>query len=137
MRYIPYGYKIRNGAAVIDEKEAEQIRTLFSEYLSGLSLTTAAEKVGIKMYHAGVKRLLQNRRYLGDDYYPAIIDRETFDKAEGERVKRAEALGRIKELKKPEKPKYLTRFYAETPEQKYSDPFRQAEYAYSLIEREE
>lgn len=136
MRYIPYGYKIQNGAAIIDEKEAEQVRALYAEYLSGLSLTAAAQKVGIKMYHAGVKRLLQNERYLGDDYYPAIIDRETFEKAESERLKRAEALGRIRELEKPQKPKYPTRFYAKEPEQKYDDPFRQAEYAYSLIESE-
>lgn len=137
MRYIPYGYKIQDGAAVIDEKEADQVRALYSEYLSGLSLSSAAQKVGIKMYHAGIRLLLQNKRYLGDEYYPPIIDRETFEQAETERLRRAKALGRIKELKKPPKPKYPTRFYTKPTEQKYDDPFRQAEYAYSLIEREE
>lgn len=137
MRYIPYGYKIQDGAAVIDEKEADQVRALYSEYLSGLSLSSAAQKAGIKMYHAGIRLLLQNKRYLGDDYYPPIIDRETFEQAETERLKRAKALGRIKELKKTPVPKYPTRFYTEPAEQKYDDPFCQAEYAYSLIEREE
>ena len=32
--HIPYGYKIENGVAVIDEGQAEQVRTLFSGYLS-------------------------------------------------------------------------------------------------------
>ena len=39
--------------------------------------------------------MMQNKRYLGDDYYPAIIDKETFDAAEKERVKRQIRLGRI------------------------------------------
>ena len=38
-------------------------------------------------------------KYLGDDYYPAIIDKETFDKAEEIRMERAKALGRVWELK--------------------------------------
>ena len=42
--------------------------------------------------------MLRNKKYLGDDYYPAIIDKETFDKAEEIRMSRAKALGRVCEL---------------------------------------
>lgn len=42
--HIPYGYRIENGVAVIDESQAEQVRTLFSGYLSGLALVPAAQK---------------------------------------------------------------------------------------------
>ena len=30
--HIPYGYRIENGVAVIDEGQAEQVRTLFSTF---------------------------------------------------------------------------------------------------------
>ena len=45
--HIPYGYRIENGVAVIDEGQAEQVRTLFSGYLSGLALVPAAEAAGL------------------------------------------------------------------------------------------
>ena len=78
--HIPYGYRIENGVAVIDEGQAEQVRTLFSGYLSGLALVLAAEAAGLTLFHGGAKRMLQNEHYLGDDFYPAIIDSETFSK---------------------------------------------------------
>lgn len=47
--------------------------------------------------------MLRNKRYLGDDYYPSIIDKSVFDKAEIERNKRAKKLGRIFEPKEEKK----------------------------------
>ncbi|MDD4496082.1 MAG: hypothetical protein PHV32_17360 [Eubacteriales bacterium] len=85
MGHTPYGYRIENGKAIIDEQAAEQIKTLFESYLTGDSLATAAKKAAIKSFHAGVGRMLQNKRYLGDEYYPVIIDPDTFAAAEAER----------------------------------------------------
>ena len=97
MSHTPFGYRIENGKAVIDIEAAKQIKTLFDSYLSGDSLATAAKKAGITAFHAGIGRMLRNARYLGDDYYPAIIDPNTFTAAEAERIRRAEKLGRIYE----------------------------------------
>ena len=78
MSHIPYGYRVENGRAVIDEDAAGRVRTLFDAYLSGDSMNTAAGKAGIKSFHAGIGRMLTNTCYLGDGFYPAIIDEETF-----------------------------------------------------------
>ncbi|SKB00874.1 hypothetical protein SAMN05443428_1513 [Caloramator quimbayensis] len=43
MSHIPFGYTIQNGKAVVNEKEAVQVKELFETYLSGLSLTEAAQ----------------------------------------------------------------------------------------------
>ena len=136
MGHTPYGYRIDDGRAVIDEDAAEQVRLIYKFYLEGDSLITAASKAGIKSFHSGVSRMLRNSHYLGDDYYPAIIDRETFDKAETERLRRAEYLGRVREPEGREKIAVPVSFHAIPMEQKYDDPFLQAEYAYSLIESE-
>ena len=48
MSHIPFGYAIKNGKAVVNEKEAVKIKELFGAYLSGLSLSEAAQKAGIK-----------------------------------------------------------------------------------------
>ena len=60
-----------------------------NSYLSGLSLKNAAIKAGIDCYHATVSRMLQNKQYLGDEFYPSIIDEEIFEKARLEKQKRA------------------------------------------------
>ena len=72
--HTPFGYRIENGRAVVNDKEAEQLRQIISGYLSGLSYINAAKEVGLDMGHTSVKNLLQHKRYLGDDFYPAIID---------------------------------------------------------------
>ena len=85
MGHIPYGYRIENGKAVVDEIASERVKELFSGYLAGLSLKGAAKKAGIDCYHATVSKMLQNKHYLGDEFYPPIIDEETFEKARVEK----------------------------------------------------
>jgi hypothetical protein len=136
MSHTPFGYCIENGKAAIDIEAAEQIKTLFDSYLSDDSLATAAKKAGITAFHAGVGRMLRNTRYLGDDYYPAIIDPNTFTSAEAERIRRAEKLGRIYEPKEETMVVCPTAFHVVEGREEFDDPFAQAEYAYSLIETE-
>lgn len=136
MKHIPYGYRIENGAAVVDEAEATVVRDFFNYYISGLALMAAAKKVGLKLYHGSAGRMLRNTKYLGDDYYPAIIDQKTFDKAEEVRLGRAKALGRVRELKSAKEAPFPTKFTMPAVKAVYEDPFQQAAYAYSLIESE-
>lgn len=125
-----YGYRIINGKAVIDEKEAGVIREIFNGYISGLSLQDAAENAGSSMVHSMVKRIIRNFCYIGDDYYLAIVSRQTFSKANAELIRRAEKHGRGKRLKAPT---IYTEFTLAEPEMQYDDPIAQAEYMYSLI----
>ena len=121
---------------MVDEHAAEQVQALYQSYLSGDSLRTVANKVGIDAFHAGIGKILKNRHYLGDDYYPAIIDPDTFTAVQEERFKRASALGRIREPKEDKVAAYPTTFHIIEGTQVYDDPFAQAAYAYSLIESE-
>ena len=136
MSHTPFGYRIENGKAVIDIEAAEQIKVLFQSYLSGDSLATAAKKAGINGFHSGIGRILRNKRYLGDEFYPAIIDKDTFNTAEAERIMRAERLGRTKKSKQVKEVVYPTTFRMKEGTEEFDDPFGQAEYAYSLIEME-
>jgi hypothetical protein len=109
---------------------------LFDSYLSGDSLATAAKKAGIKAFHSGIGRMLRNTRYLGDEFYPPIIDKDTFNTAEAERIMRAERLGRTKKFIQEKEVVYPTIFRMKEGTEELDDPFGQAEYAYSLIEME-
>ena len=136
MSHIPFGYRIENGRAVIDGPTAEQVRNLFRNYLSGMALVFAASEAGIETYHATVSKMLANRRYLGDDFYPQIIDHDTFRTAQQERRKRAKKLGRdhfVSEIPVLEVP---TKFEMRKATKHYDNPAEQAEYLYTLIESE-
>jgi hypothetical protein len=136
MGHTPYGYRIENGKAVIDEEKSKQIRLLFEAYLSGDSLATAAKKASIKAFHAGIGNILKNKRYVGDNFYPAIIDKTRFEAAELERLNRAKKLGRVWEKKESIGSPAPTSFFIAEGIKKFDDPFKQAEYAYNLIETE-
>lgn len=136
MGHTPYGYKIENGKAVIDEEKAAHVRKLYEGYLSGLAYVPAAEAAGLKLYHTGSKKMMQNKHYLGDDYYPAIIHKETFNAAEAERINRQTKLGRVFDDRPPKVSKAATGFTMPKVIKKYDDPFKQAEHVYKLIESE-
>ena len=133
----PYGYRIQNGEAVICEEEAAQILKMFEGYLAGLSLISSAREAGLKLTHSSVKGIMKNRHLLGDDFYPAIIKRETYDAFEAERIRRQKALGRHGIRKKTvKKLSASVAFWIRDPVHMKDDPYRQAEYIYSLIESE-
>ena len=136
--HTPFGYRIENGVAVVCEEEAAQIRKLYEGYLNGLSLVAAAVEVGLTLNHTSVKCIMQNPHLLGDDFYPAIIDQETYYAFEAERKRREKALGRGKRAKRPVEARPVPiSFWMREVLSVNDDPYRQAEYIYSLIESED
>ena len=137
MGSVLFGYRIKNGKAFIDEVAAEKIRQLYKNYLAGLSLENAAMEAGIDASHGTVKRIMENRRYLGDDFYPEIIDVNTFTETMLELERRKKALGRTDRIK-PVIPKTAPANFRFGEIKEYHDsPSAQAEYLYSLIESED
>lgn len=137
MAHIPLGYKIVDGCAVVDETAAEQIRATCRYYFEGKSLVNAAKEAGFKMNHASVKRMLSNKKYLGTDYYPQIIDEETQTRFLEELTRRAGNLGRLDRKCKERNITIPTSFRFKPAELTFAAPFEQAEYIYSLIDSEE
>lgn len=135
MEHTPYGYEIIGGRAVINEGQTANIRQICENYLSGMSFKNAAAAVGLTMSHCGVKRLMLNKRYVGDSFYPPILKKETVRKVEAERIRREKALGRDRGKGVPEGT-IFTKFSAPKITLKYDDPVRQAEYAYTQIRSE-
>ena len=133
MGHTPYGYRIENGIAVINPDEAGHVRQIFQYYIEGMSLSGAAKAAGYPMVHSMVRRMLSRECYLGDSFYPAIIDKETFVKANAEWNRRAAEMNRIGRTRK-KIPQPQTKFTMGQQNFHYDDPVQQAEYLYSLIE---
>ena len=133
MSRLCYGYTIRDGRLEIQEKEAENIRKIFKNYLAGNALIKSADLVGLKKNSSSVKRMLTNEKYLGNDIYPKIIDRESFEKAGQMLKERAVDMGRVWE-KEEEIIKVPCKFRYKSEEVLPIDPLERASHQYNLIE---
>ena len=136
MKMTLFGYTIKNGKAYIDKEKAAKVQKLFDGYISGLALRAAALEAGIDTFHGSAGRMLQNKKYMGTDFYPTIISEEIFVKAQSERENRAVKLGRVREVEEDLPIISPIKFRWKSNEIMFDDPFKQAEYAYSMIESE-
>lgn len=94
-RRFPYGYEMQNGVIVICLKEADTVKQIFSQYLNGENLKNIAERLTENQIEflpgeynwnkSRIKRMIEDKRYIGGDNYPAIIDEDTFKKANAEK----------------------------------------------------
>ena len=97
---ILYGYKVEDKKILIDEKTAPAIRYLFEEYANGKSKKQIIRELNEKGYktnkgksisYNSFQNNLSNIKYTGmfdngnlqnENYYPAIISKELFDKVQ-------------------------------------------------------
>lgn len=87
-RSIPFGYCMVNGKYALNAPEADAVRKIFVYYIGGKSLKTIAAEMQIP-YNTGkavwnknmVCRVLENRKYIGENGYPQIITAEDFEQA--------------------------------------------------------
>ena len=100
IRYLPFGYTIRNGHTVIEQQEADIVRNIFKAYIQGASLKEIAEDLTAKQIpytertcvwdKARISRILENAKYTGDEEFEMIIDEDIYEEAAA--VKSARAL---------------------------------------------
>ena len=87
-RSIPFGYCIVNGKYALNTAESKTVQKIFADYISGKSLKNIAAEMQIP-YNIGkaqwnknmVCRVLENRKYIGENGYPQIITARDFEQA--------------------------------------------------------
>ena len=107
---ILYGYKVENKKILINEEQATAVRFIFEEYAKGNSKVEIVKQLNDMGYRtnsnkkftsSSIQNSLSNQKYIGlykndfvenNEYYPAIIDRATFDKVQ-ERLKHNQRFG--------------------------------------------
>lgn len=87
-RTIPFGYQYENGALTINPPEAHIVQNVFTQYLLGEPLSKIAAHLTAKLVEylpgcwqwdkARVKRILDDRRYMGEGDFPKIITNKEF-----------------------------------------------------------
>ena len=100
--HTPMGYCVRDGQIVVDERQSEVVRQIFTDYDSGISAIQIAKTLiengitnkndRVKWTHATVGRILENYNYLGTEIYPCLIDRELFERVQRKREEKRKSL---------------------------------------------
>ena len=107
-RHMPIGYMLVDGKIQFDERTAAVVKEIFQDYLSGIStygLTKELTEMGLlnannkaSWSHGSIGKILENIKYLGDEFYPQMIDTELFNQVQMLRKERSKQLGRNAQL---------------------------------------
>lgn len=103
-RHMPIGYKLVEGKIQFDESKAAVVKKVFADYLSGTSTHAIAKKLTQMEFmnasnkaswnHGSIGKILENVKYLGNEFYPQMIDTVLFEQVQNRRKERCEQLGR-------------------------------------------
>ncbi len=103
MSRIVYGYRIQDGAMVIQHQEAEAVKQIFGLYLEGMTAQKIAEILNESglLYNSEdsrwdrhrVIRMLRDPHYTGTEGYPGLLDDKTFRTAQETLENRARKRG--------------------------------------------
>lgn len=95
-RYVAFGYEITDGRYSVIEQEKKIIENIFGLYINGKSFAEISDRMndaGVSYNNDGrlwnknmIKRITENRRYIGEKGFPQIITNETFNAAEKIRI---------------------------------------------------
>lgn len=117
-RHMPIGYKMVNGIIVLQEQQAETVKTIFAEYVSGKSMKAIAKELEesstlnankkSNWNHGSVGKILQNIKYQGDEFYPRLIDEESFRMVQNRRATVEKQLGRTLQMNAMRNPNVLS-----------------------------
>lgn len=98
--FIPIGYQVKDKKLIPNKEEIPIVNYIFHNYISGMSIKDIISNLhsqgytnsrGKKFINDNIIKILKNPVYVGtlrhgehyiDDYYPAIIDKETFEFAQ-------------------------------------------------------
>lgn len=108
-RIIPFGYVMQKGEITPNPIESQAVKDIFYEYIKGNSMSAIASLMSIRgISYNGisekwnknmVKRILENKRYLGIGEYAALIEEDVFISANTKKKIKAATLNEIpKEL---------------------------------------
>ncbi len=102
-RYVSFGYEITDGKYAVIEDEKKIVENIFGLYLNGKSFSEISDRMneaGVPYNNDGrlwnkniIKRVIENRRYIGEKGFPQIIADDTFNAAEKIRLSKFTAPG--------------------------------------------
>ena len=90
-----YGYQFVEGILQIAPEQSRMVREIFRVYYSGVPVSRLKNHIeGLEIHRVKLSDMLSDRRYLGNEVFPKIIDPELFEAVQQRKKERRKAIGK-------------------------------------------
>ena len=90
-----YGYQFIDGMLQIDEEQSQMVQEIFEVYHSGVPVSRLKDHIeGLEIHRVKLSDMLSDKRYLGNEVFPKIIDQELFEAVQQRKKERRKAIGK-------------------------------------------
>lgn len=90
-----YGYQFAEGILQIDEEQSRMVQEIFKVYNSGIPVSRLKDHIeGLEINRVRLSDMLSDKRYMGDENFPKIIEPELFEAVQQRKKERRKAIGK-------------------------------------------
>ena len=90
-----YGYQFKDGILQADKEQSKFVQEIFNVYNSGISVSRLKDHIeGLEINRVKLNDMLSDKRYMGDENFPKIIEPELFEAVQQMKKERRKAIGK-------------------------------------------
>ena len=90
-----YGYQFKNGILQADKEQSRFVQEIFNVYNSGISVSRLKDHIeGLEINRVKLNDMLSDKRYMGNENFPKIIEPELFEAVQQMKEERRKAIGK-------------------------------------------
>ena len=90
-----YGYQFIDGMLQTDEEQSRMVQEIFNVYNSGIPVSRLKDHIeGLEINRVKLNDMLSDKRYMGDENFPKIIEPELFEAVQQMKEERRKAIGK-------------------------------------------
>ena len=90
-----YGYRFEEGILQADKEQSRFVQEIFNVYNSGISVSRLKDHIeGLEINRVKLNDMLSDKRYMGDENFPKIIEPELFEAVQQMKKERRKAIGK-------------------------------------------
>lgn len=94
-RITVYGYQFKDGILQADKEQSRIVQEIFEVYNSGVPVSRLKYHIeGLEINRVKLSDMLSDKRYLGNENFPKIIETELFEAVQQRKKERRKAVGK-------------------------------------------
>ena len=94
-KVMVYGYQFIDGMLQTDEEQSRMVQKIFRVYNSGVPVSRLKDHIeGLEINRVKLNDMLSDKRYMGDENFPKIIEPELFEAVQQMKKERRKAIGK-------------------------------------------
>ena len=90
-----YGYQFIDGMLQADQEQSRMVQEIFEAYNRGVPVSRLKDHIeGLEIHRVKLSDMLSDRRYLGNEAFPQIINPELFEAVQQRKKERLKTIGK-------------------------------------------